>query len=94
MLISPATEERRRVRRLNLSFHSGRSDERITMPTYVYRCDECGHEVDCIHSIEDRDTPHYCNCHRDDRPAMRRKLNAAAPIFKGSGFYTTDKGKS
>ena len=62
------------------------------MPTYDYKCDECGHEFEVFQSIKDdpvRTCP-VCNS------AVHRVIfGGAGLIFKGSGFYITDyKNKS
>lgn len=59
------------------------------VPTYDYRCQECGHTVEIIHSILD-DGPDTCErC----RGLVQRVLHPAGLIFRGRGFYTTDSRK-
>ena len=56
------------------------------MPTYDYRCRDCGHTIEIIHSILE-DGPEVCErC----RGPMQRVLHATGVIFRGSGFYVTD----
>lgn len=56
------------------------------MPTYDYRCRECGHTIEIIHSILE-DGPEVCErC----RGPMQRVLHPTGVIFRGSGFYVTD----
>ena len=56
------------------------------MPTYDYRCRDCGHTVEIIHSILD-DGPEACErC----RGRVDRVLHPTGVIFRGSGFYVTD----
>ena len=56
------------------------------MPTYDYRCRDCGHTIEIIHSILE-DGPEVCErC----RGPMQRVLHPAGVIFRGSGFYVTD----
>ncbi len=57
------------------------------MPTYVYRCNECGHEFEEYQSIVDKPL--------DTCPACKGKVEriisgGAGFLFKGSGFYITD----
>lgn len=60
------------------------------MPTYDYRCRECGHTIEIIHSILE-DGPDVCErC----RGPMQRVLHPAGVIFRGSGFYITDSRSS
>jgi putative FmdB family regulatory protein len=56
------------------------------VPTYDYRCRDCGHTIEIVHSIlEDGPT----SCERCRGPLVR-VLHPAGVIFKGSGFYATD----
>ncbi len=60
------------------------------MPTYDYRCRDCGHTIEIIHSILE-DGPEVCErC----RGPMQRVLHPAGVIFRGSGFYVTDSRSS
>ena len=57
------------------------------MPTYSYRCKDCGHEYEAFQSMtEDAHTVcPECN------GTVQRLIGAGAGIlFKGSGFYVTD----
>jgi putative FmdB family regulatory protein len=58
------------------------------MPTYDYRCNDCGHEFEEFQSIK-ADALKTCpKCQKD---ALERLIGpGAALIFKGSGFYLTD----
>ena len=63
------------------------SDPRIAaLPTYQYRCTECGHAFEQFQSFTD-DALTVC-------PAcggrLRKLFNAVGVVFKGSGFYRTD----
>jgi putative FmdB family regulatory protein len=56
------------------------------VPTYDYRCRDCGHTIEIVHSILE-DGPDACErC----RGPLVRVLHPAGVIFKGSGFYVTD----
>lgn len=60
------------------------------MPTYDYRCRDCGHTIEIIHSILE-DGPELCErC----RGPMQRVLHPTGVIFRGSGFYVTDSRSS
>ena len=60
------------------------------MPTYDYRCRDCGHTIEIIHSIL-ADGPEVCErC----RGPMQRVLHPTGVIFRGSGFYATDSRKA
>lgn len=66
------------------------------MPTYDYKCDNCGITFEYFQSMKDNalETCNECG------GSLKRLIGAGAgPIFKGSGFYQTDyknngKGKS
>lgn len=58
------------------------------MPTYSYRCADCGHAFD-IHQEFTDDTLTICpNC----GGSLRKVFGAVGVSFSGSGFYSTDKG--
>lgn len=58
------------------------------MPTYDYRCDECGHEFELFQLISD---PVKRRCPECGRLKLKRLIGTGgAIIFKGSGFYQTD----
>lgn len=60
------------------------------MPTYGYRCQDCGHEFEEFQSIT-ADSLTVCpECQGD----IKRRIFAAGIIFKGSGFYVTDNAKA
>jgi putative FmdB family regulatory protein len=56
------------------------------LPTYQYRCTDCGHEFEEFQSFTD-DALTVC-------PAcggrLRKVFNAVGVVFKGSGFYRND----
>ncbi|MDR2402571.1 MAG: zinc ribbon domain-containing protein [Spirochaetaceae bacterium] len=58
------------------------------MPTYEYECKSCGHTFDIFQGMSDeplKDCPH---CGKE----VRRRINGGSGIiFKGSGFYVTDR---
>lgn len=59
------------------------------MPTYAYRCTECGTEFD-IYQRFDEDS--LTNCPRCDA-TLRKLFSPTGIVFKGSGFYRTDSRK-
>ena len=56
------------------------------MPTYGYKCDNCGNVFDVRQTFQDE--PRY-ECPKCQHIA-RRTFHAPPVIYKGSGFYTTD----
>ena len=61
------------------------------MPTYGYECKSCGHTFDAFQSMSDEPLKICPKCGRE----IRRLINGGTGvIFKGGGFYVTDKAKS
>ncbi|MDR1618203.1 MAG: zinc ribbon domain-containing protein [Treponema sp.] len=61
------------------------------MPTYGYECKSCGHTFDVFQSMKDDPLKTCPQCGKE----LRRLINGGSGvIFKGSGFYVTDKGKA
>ncbi|WP_420174249.1 FmdB family zinc ribbon protein [Luteococcus sp. OSA5] len=56
------------------------------MPTYQYRCTECGVEIERVQKFTD---PALTVC-EDCGGTLRKVFNAVGVVFKGSGFYATD----
>ena len=56
------------------------------MPTYSYRCPDCGQVFDRFHSMSCTDPQGCPNCGAEGKKLM----SASSVIFKGSGFYSTD----
>ena len=57
------------------------------MPTYEYRCPECGNEFEKFGRMSDPPVTECPGCHAE----AQRKISAGAGLlFKGSGFYITD----
>jgi putative FmdB family regulatory protein len=56
------------------------------MPTYGYRCTECGHELEVFQSMSAEPLKVCPEC----GGALRKLLYPVGVQFKGSGFYTTD----
>jgi len=60
------------------------------VPTYEYRCDACGATYEIFQKMSD---PPLETCEACGSP-VRKVLYPVAIHFKGSGFYTTDYGRS
>jgi putative FmdB family regulatory protein len=61
------------------------------MPTYEYECKNCGHSFETFQSMSDEPLTSCPRCGRE----VRRLINGGSGvIFKGSGFYVTDKSGS
>jgi putative FmdB family regulatory protein len=58
------------------------------MPTYEYECKKCGHTFEAFQSMSDDPLKVCPECGKE----VRRIINGGSGvIFKGSGFYVTDK---
>jgi putative FmdB family regulatory protein len=58
------------------------------MPTYEYKCNNCGHKFEKFHSIT---AAPIRKCPLCGKNAVERLISAGGGlIFKGSGFYITD----
>ena len=59
------------------------------MPTYEYECKSCEHTFDAFQSISEEPLKICPQCGKE----VRRLINGGmGVIFKGDGFYVTDKG--
>ncbi|UOR00831.1 FmdB family transcriptional regulator [Leucobacter allii] len=56
------------------------------MPTYAYRCSECGHAFDIYQSFSDDALTECPEC----GGALRKVFGSLGVTFNGSGFYRTD----
>lgn len=57
------------------------------MPTYDYKCIDCGHTFEYFQSIKDEPLTECPVC----KGNVKRLIGAgSSPIFKGTGFYQTD----
>ena len=57
------------------------------MPTYDYRCKDCGHRFEAFQSMKDDPLTECPVCNG----AVERLIGGGAGlVFKGSGFYITD----
>jgi len=57
------------------------------MPTYTYKCKSCEYQFDHRQSMADDPLTVCPNC---GEPQLRKVINSAGIVFKGSGFYVTD----
>ena len=60
------------------------------MPIYEYECAECGIHFDKLQRFGDP-APDTCP---NGHPAVHRLMSQPTIIFKGSGFYVTDNGRT
>jgi len=60
------------------------------VPTYGYRCEQCGQEFDVWQRMSDEAKADCPKC----GGAGRRLFFPAGIVFKGGGFYKTDSRKS
>jgi putative FmdB family regulatory protein len=56
------------------------------MPTYEYRCKDCGHELEVVQSFSDPPLTECAVC----RGQLRKVFSPVGVVLKGSGFYRTD----
>jgi putative FmdB family regulatory protein len=61
------------------------------MPTYEYECKSCSHNFEVFQSMSDQPLKDCPECGKEIR---RLIFGGTGVIFKGSGFYVTDKSKS
>jgi putative FmdB family regulatory protein len=61
------------------------------MPTYEYKCPKCGGEFETFQRITSRPG---AKCPACGAKAERQMSLGAGLVFKGSGFYLTDYGRS
>ena len=57
------------------------------MPTYEYRCKDCGETLEVVQSFTDDALTKCPNCRKK---ALRKVFSPPGVTFKGSGFYKTD----
>ena len=56
------------------------------MPTYQYRCTDCGEDLEAVQKFSDAPLTVCPTCGGQ----LRKVFNAVGVVFKGSGFYRTD----
>ena len=59
------------------------------MPTYVYRCDECGYHFERLQKFSDRPVTTCPRC----KGGVKRVIHPTGIVFKGSGWYVNDSRK-
>ncbi|WP_432558517.1 FmdB family zinc ribbon protein [Granulicoccus sp. GXG6511] len=57
------------------------------MPTYQYRCKDCGADLEVVQKFTDDALTDCPSCEGGE---LRKIFNAVGVVFKGSGFYRTD----
>jgi len=60
------------------------------MPTYEYECRQCSHHFEAFQAMSDEPIKICPECGKEVR---RLILGGTGVIFRGSGFYVTDKNK-
>lgn len=64
------------------------SNERVTMPTYEYKCPLCQGKYTEVRGMNDSQTITDCeNC----KVPLIKQFGSPTITFSGSGFYSTDK---
>ena len=58
------------------------------MPTYVYACDSCGKQFEQFQSFKDEPLTVCPSCQTEGK--VRRVIQPAGVVFKGSGWYIND----
>ena len=56
------------------------------MPTYEYRCTDCGTDLEVVQKFSDASLTVCPTC----SGTLRKVFNAVGVVFKGSGFYRND----
>ncbi|WP_028709023.1 FmdB family zinc ribbon protein [Propionicicella superfundia] len=56
------------------------------MPTYQYRCADCGNDLEAVQKFTDDPLTECPTC----GGGLRKRFGAVGIVFKGSGFYATD----
>jgi putative FmdB family regulatory protein len=59
------------------------------VPTYQYRCTECGGQLEAVQKFTDDPL----TVHEDCGGRLRKVFSPVGIVFKGSGFYRTDSRK-
>jgi putative FmdB family regulatory protein len=59
------------------------------VPTYQYRCTECGDELEVVQKFSDEPLTVCPAC----QGSLRKVFSPVGIVFKGSGFYRTDSRK-
>ena len=59
------------------------------MPTYVYKCDNCGYHFEQLQKFSDKPIKICPRC----KGHVKRVIHTTGIVFKGSGWYVTDSRK-
>ena len=62
------------------------------MPTYQYRCKQCGDEFEKVQSFSDESTPKCPTCGTRSKKNISKIFGKVGISFKGTGFYKNDHG--
>lgn len=62
---------------------------KLLVPTYEYRCADCGHTFEVKQSFDDEALTVCPECGGE----LRKQFGSLGVTFKGSGFYRTDSAK-
>ena len=73
----------------NLEHHCSHQGE-VMSPKYEFRCPRCSAQIEQTRGFDEDAPAPICG---DCCQSMERVWSAAPVHFKGSGFYTTDKGQ-
>lgn len=57
------------------------------MPTYTYRCNNCGHQFDIFQHFTDAPLNECPECGKE---TLHKVYSPVGIVFKGPGFYCTD----
>jgi putative FmdB family regulatory protein len=57
------------------------------MPTYTYKCENCGIRFDQFQKFSDEP---LVECPECGEPTLRKVYQPVGIVFKGKGFYATD----
>jgi putative FmdB family regulatory protein len=60
------------------------------MPTYAYTCGDCSYRFDARQAFTDAPLDECPRC----TGTIRRVFGPAVVVFRGSGFYSTDRSAS
>jgi len=60
------------------------------MPTYSYKCKNCGHTFDVLQALSDKALTECPEC----KGELAKVFGVGSVTFKGSGFYKTDNSSS
>ena len=75
----------------NAAWHFLIHKEVEVMPLYTYQCDNCGVQFEQLQKFTDKPIKRCPECNKS---SVRRLIQPAGIIFKGSGWYKTDNRSS